>query len=1685
MKRVQEATAASTSAFNQQLRVVMQMRDAIDQVAKQMGALCSKECSGMAPEKWDEVSDRVKAYEDRLRGASDAAEAAAKENERLAGVAKGALAKGLIIAAAALDGLRQGMKNAAALTKSVAGLFGSIVSGAYAVAKSIIAIPFKMISGLFKMATSGGGGNELAQAIENVRENFGSLKSEASRTVMDVAKGMGKLDSSGVSAFRIFGNLAQRMEEVNKLAGAMGNAFIANIKEFQASGEAIMRYQRGLGITDDQMGAIAQSGARMGKTMEGVLNDMTKQSLGMAKAFGVNAKLLSKDMTKALQDVKNFGSLSSKEIAVAATYAQKLGVSIDKLTASMDATKTFDSSADAVAKLNEQFGTNIDATELMMEENPAKQQEMLRKALLATGKDMSKLNRFEREMIKSTGLMNDEMIDAGFAAKNAGVNLDKISKQGDKNEKKTLSQAEAMTELADAIKRIVPSGGGSSSSIFGRIFEGFTAGIQNTQEFRTLMMNINKILMQAFVFGQKLGRMFVQLFPGVKQILGGLAGLFSPARWGAMFDGVIKAFDVLKKGGVNSMKDFVDNIGNVFKEFFSSGKGPANQVVEGFKMMGKAMVVILASLGNLVVDKLIEWVPKITEAIPKLFAFLRKPKEGEVLPKLDVPAWAQPVIDLFIKIKDVLVPELGKMFKALWKEVGPGIKDAGKDALKGILLVSFGPVALKAAAGAIIGSIAKAAGGMIKDFFMGSAAQKEAVAGLKASSKSLEKQALKELQHAERLMATSTNQIGKQAANRALANAERLTQASIQASEAAAAKSATGFARLGKLMQGPLGKTLSKVAAGPFAIAAMVATSAVDVSDAMKKYGDVLQKKGFDPATAKIAAGTTGLINTLTFGLLPESWQGKIAEALASGVKAMFDLFDKWFGAGFSDSIKKTLASAFDIFGGLGDLLMSMWNGDSKGVNAALLKIGNGIMDMLFGAFELVANVLLKIGPLILEYLFKAIGWVSNKIGDIFLSLKDIPVVGFIFDWIGSAFKWLGDLFNKAGKGWEMIGDVLKQVNITQMLRDFGNSVIEFAKVVWDKFTWLVDVLTMPVRLAYNLWKTYWQAIWEDALLPVIEFVMQWGPKVFNWLTFPARKAMETWVKLAGWMWDNVWSPIIDSAISWNKKVFDIISWPFKKWHEVVSGVVGFLWDTFKNLLEKFRAFGHELLDILQDPHMKAREKINEVLDKIWNAFKLLPGKYVAWGKELLDKITSPFKGAWEWIKENFSVAKFKEIGKAMIDGLMEYLGNIPALMKEKFKEGIKAAKKAIRMNSPSEDTAEIGEAMVDGTMNSLAVLPEKVGEKYGEASKSAANSSKAPSLSEAGIPDQKALENLFKSLEAMSGALKITGDLKGQIDAFIANAQHLAESFSKLPAAVMPIVETVKKINTEIFAGDEAKNAVESVKQLVDLFDGINKIGDLGKIMSAGAKGSGDAVGDKIYALHQICGHVAGELERLGSATGLPLIMTAVKSVTASVSEGGGDLSQITTTIKTIIDVLTSISSLGDTAKKIADAGDLADKLASFNEIMASSLDAVENIPSNAAPLFKAMTSGAIKKLPIEQAQKSIQIYRDVVKTIQDMDDALSKTPKINIAAKMSETAGKLGLGSSGVYTVKSKEVVINVRFEVNMSASEVEKAIVFKSDSIIRDRINLSLSDKASSEDRSKGYIVAGGPAPVTPGP
>jgi len=1591
------------------------------------------------------------------------------------------------IATAALSGLVQGFKNLVSMSKVVYNFFSTLIKSVVKLSLTIISIPLKIFNGLIDMADKGGGGiSELAEAINNMRKEFGALSGPTNSAIMGTAKAMGNLKLAGTSVVRVFGNKADRLKLLTELYAQSGSNLRSFEKEILSTNGAAIALQKGLGLTAENMESFAARAKSTGQPITKMLINVTKQADQMGKAFGLDAKIISKEMGKAAQDFKNFGNVSEKQLAVAVTYAEKLGIKLDKIAGTMDAFGTFDDAADNVSKLNEAFGTNIDAMEILQAQSPEEKMEILRREMRKAGVEGEKLNAAQRKLIAGAAGMDDQTSIAAFSTKNYGIALKDIKKEGDKAEKKTLTQAEAINKLADGMERMLKSGESGltgGKGLLGAFLNGISRGIQMHPAWIDMMKNIRMTIFEVFSAGIKVGKAFVDMFPGILKMIQAITKIFDPLKVKALMASVTQIFsdffsdltDPTKKGSVRAL---MTRLQKVFFNFFDKKSPEGAQLLEGFYNFRDAIVRIFSELAVYVVQELSKVIREITE-------WIKNPK----MPKVNASAaWMKPLLEVFKEGRDKLVPALIDMFDVLWEKISPKLQKAAEKAMPIILGAAFAPAVLKGVLTSVAFGLSNAVAGMLKDIIFGSAAKKEAVAGLKAEARSLEKMALSELQHAERLAATATNQAGKDAAARAFANAERLAQSSLQASEQAAAKGASKFARLAGLMKGPVGAAL-KILGLPL----LIATASVDISNAMKKFGDDLQKKGFDPATAKIAAGSTGIINALTFGLLPEAWQSKIADTLASAVKKMFELFDKWFGPGFSDSIKKFLVGTFDLFAGLGDLLIAMWNGDSKGVNEAIKKMAVGFMDLFFSQFEMIANVLLKIGPLILEYLFKALGWVSNKIGDIFLSLKDIPVVGFIFDWIGSAFKLLGDFFNKAGKGWEMIGDILKQVNVTQVLRDFGNAVIDFAALVWDKFTWLADVITMPVRLAYNFWKTAWLAIWEEVVSPIIGFVTSWAVKIFNLFVTPYKKLWvfikETFSKIQGKFTENE-----TQISSFATKVYDFLTWPYKKAWEVILSVAGFVWDTYNNLLEKFRVWGHEILDILQDPHKKAFDKIKEVLEKVWTAYKELPGKLIAWGVELLGKITAPFKGAWEWLKKNFSIEKFKEIGKAMLDGILSTLKDLPGRIKGIFKEGVAAAKKAVRMGSPSKDTAEIGQAMLDGTMNSLDPLPEKVGKKYAEASASAASSAKAPSISETGIPDKDALENLLKSLEAMSSSLKISGDLKGQIDSFIAGAQGLAESFVKLPEAMKPIIETLGKINNELFAGSGGEDAVKTANSIAEVFEGIDKLATLGKAMAAGPKGSGDAIGDKIWALNQVCGHIAEELTTLAGPTGFPLIAEAMTGIKKSVAQYG-DLSAVSETTNSLIEVLNNVDALGKSAKKIADERNIDNNISSFNEIMSGILDGLQSMPDFVLPVFEFLakefpnsTTSLSKALQNVNSARmmiargvlpAVKAVKDMVDAAQEIQEHLARGATIDIDKKLkifSANSQRI-LGTGGKYTVTTKDVNINVNFKVVIDAEELASTIVQNKNSVIRQRINLLLSAVPEGESSKKAKEDAAG--------
>jgi hypothetical protein len=168
--------------------------------------------------------------------------------------------------------------------------------------------------------------------------------------------------------------------------------------------------------------------------------------------------------------------------------------------------------------------------------------EYIRKQYEKTGRTFEQLDRQSQQYMATTIGMTQEEAALAFAQNNRGVGLDQIKKKSAEAEKKQLTQAEALQKLAGSIERLVKGGGGGVTTLFEAFTKGFETAIFRSRDFRQIMRNIRQILRTTRLAGMQVGRAFVEMFPGVKNILGGLADLFNPTRWKATMRKVVEVF---------------------------------------------------------------------------------------------------------------------------------------------------------------------------------------------------------------------------------------------------------------------------------------------------------------------------------------------------------------------------------------------------------------------------------------------------------------------------------------------------------------------------------------------------------------------------------------------------------------------------------------------------------------------------------------------------------------------------------------------------------------------------------------------------------------------------------------------------------------------------------------------------------------------------------------------------------------------------------------------------------------------------------------------------------------------------------------------------------------------------------------------------------------------------------------
>lgn len=573
--------------------------DKVKQLTAALAGASTDEASKQFRSFEQEVGKSAREIVDSLEEPAGAATALERKLGKLGQQMEKKLPKSATATAGALSGLWQGLKNVTAIGKASFSMFTGLLGWIIDVSAAILAIPFKVFQGLIDMAQNAGGMDELRQAIEAVRKEFGALRGPIAGTVIEGARSMKNFSQTGLSTWQVFGTVAERLNYLREVATAMGAVFGRLTKEFRENGGAVLAYQKALGLSNEQMKAMGEFAVSTGQRLSTFLNENAKYALELGRAFQVDAKLISRDMGKAFADVKHFAGATVRQIAEASVYARKLGVELEKITGTLDTFETFDSAAENAAKLGQSFGVMVDAFELMNAQDPATQVEMLRKQLAGAGVDTANMTRQQLKLLSQTTGLDEATAKMVFSLKNQGVSLDQVRKKGGEVERKQLSQAEAMAKLADSIERLVKSGSAMQGGFFDMFIKGFLGGVQGSREFWHIMMNIRVALRTVYMEGVKLGRVFVQVFPGIKDLLGGLADFFKPSKFkelAAKVRGVFEEFfrDLSSPNGKASFANLMKRLRTAFFDFFDKESTSGRRLLAGFEKVMGALSTIAA-----------------------------------------------------------------------------------------------------------------------------------------------------------------------------------------------------------------------------------------------------------------------------------------------------------------------------------------------------------------------------------------------------------------------------------------------------------------------------------------------------------------------------------------------------------------------------------------------------------------------------------------------------------------------------------------------------------------------------------------------------------------------------------------------------------------------------------------------------------------------------------------------------------------------------------------------------------------------------------------------------------------------------------------------------------------------------------------------------------------------------------
>lgn len=608
-------SAELLESLNEQSKIFEAMQANLDKVGDN-----AKKSSSAIDKLADAIKKQGKIQEEAAKAAGFKKGGDGKNNiyEQLNKSSKSAAA-GMAIFAGAMKGLKSVFN---VLKFSISGLIDVISSGVgmiVTMAQTAFNFAMSLYEGLFDRAKQMMQGTvEYMRAIEEVREKFGNVSTGIGKAVVDMGTQIMAGGAAGLSGFQLFEDRADALRKMTELAEAGGAAFELLVDQFRGKNlNDIYAFKEGLGLTNEQLAGMTQAAIVAGRPIKGMLMEVQKYARGLTNEFGGSAKAfksISRDIIKARMDVRHFANVATKDLAAAAMYARKLGVELEKIVGVMDAFETFDSAAENVSKLSQAFGVNLDVMELMSAKTPTDQIDMIKKSFAAAGKSVESMNRQELKYLATTLNLDEATTQQLLSTKNQGASMDKLKNSTKSMEHQMLSTAESLKDVMGEIKKVVRDLADiTSKGFFGTFFEGFTEGVGRSGPFRQMLMSMAQAMHHVYQAGIRLGRAFVEYFPGVHKMLTGIARIMP--NIGDLFDRYGKTisdfFKNLKDGKV-SITGLFDALWGDTKKFFKDAGPDGQMFAEGVgeffstirEIFKAALIMLLDKASTMIADGL-------------------------------------------------------------------------------------------------------------------------------------------------------------------------------------------------------------------------------------------------------------------------------------------------------------------------------------------------------------------------------------------------------------------------------------------------------------------------------------------------------------------------------------------------------------------------------------------------------------------------------------------------------------------------------------------------------------------------------------------------------------------------------------------------------------------------------------------------------------------------------------------------------------------------------------------------------------------------------------------------------------------------------------------------------------------------------------------------------------------------